>query len=138
MSDANEKTEEPTSKKIEDSRKKGQIARSKELSTALVLIASGVSFLLIGSQIAIALFEVTQRSFTLSRDETYDFTHMFQAWAFSIDTISMPVLLYMLIVTIAGIYGNIALGGLSNLANRNFISNDCCYFNNHYWLFVEF
>jgi flagellar biosynthetic protein FlhB len=30
MSDANEKTEEPTSKKIEDSRKKGQVARSKE------------------------------------------------------------------------------------------------------------
>jgi flagellar biosynthetic protein FlhB len=111
MSDANEKTEEPTSKKIEDSRKKGQIARSKELSTALVLIASGVSFLLIGSQIASAIFLVTQRMFTLSRDETYDFTHMFQAWGFAIDTISMPVLFYMLIVTIAGIYGNIALGG---------------------------
>jgi flagellar biosynthetic protein FlhB len=111
MSDANEKTEEPTSKKIEDSRKKGQIARSKELSTALVLIASGISFLLIGSQIASALFEVTQRTFTLSRDETYDFTHMFQAWGFAIKTISMPVLLYMVIVTIAGIYGNIALGG---------------------------
>ncbi|MFB1037112.1 MAG: EscU/YscU/HrcU family type III secretion system export apparatus switch protein, partial [Sinobacterium sp.] len=67
MSDANEKTEEPTSKKIADSRKKGQIARSKELSTALVLVSSGISFLLIGSQIASALFEVTQRTFTLSR-----------------------------------------------------------------------
>ena len=111
MSDANEKTEEPTSKKIADSRKKGQIARSKELSTALVLVSSGISFLLIGSQIASALFEVTQRTFTLSRDETYDFTHMFQAWGFAFETISMPVLLYMVIVTIAGIYGNIALGG---------------------------
>jgi flagellar biosynthetic protein FlhB len=111
MSDANEKTEEPTSKKIEDSRKKGQIARSKELSTALVLISSGISFLVIGSQIANALFKVAQRAFTLSRDETYDFIHMFQAWGFAFETISMPVLLYMLIVTIAGIYGNIALGG---------------------------
>jgi flagellar biosynthetic protein FlhB len=111
MSDANEKTEEPTSKKIEDSRKKGQIARSKELSTALVLISSGISFLVIGSQIANALFEVAQSAFTLSRDETYDFIHMFQAWGFAFETISMPVLLYMLIVTIAGIYGNVALGG---------------------------
>ncbi|GAC18758.1 flagellar biosynthesis protein FlhB [Paraglaciecola arctica] len=111
MSDANEKTEEPTAKKTEDSRKKGQIARSKELSTALVLIASGISFLVIGSQIASAVFEVAQRMFTLSRDETYDFTHMFQAWGFALDTISMPVLLYMMIVTIAGVYGNIALGG---------------------------
>ena len=111
MADSNEKTEEPTSKKIADSRRKGQIARSKELSTALVLVASAVAFLMIGSQIASALFEVTQRTFTLSRDETYDFNHMFQAWGFAIETISLPVLFYMMIVTVAGIYGNIALGG---------------------------
>jgi flagellar biosynthetic protein FlhB len=111
MSDANEKTEEPTSKKIEDSRKKGQIARSKELSTTLVLIASGISFLVMGSEIARAMYEVAQNMFTLSHDETYDYIHMFQAWGFAFNTISMPVLLYMLIVTIAGIYGNVALGG---------------------------
>jgi flagellar biosynthetic protein FlhB len=111
MSDANEKTEEPTSKKIEDSRKKGQVARSKDLSTTLVLIASGISFLVMGSEIAFAMFEVAKNMFTLSRDETYDFIHMFQAWGFAFKTISMPVLLYMLIVTIAGIYGNVALGG---------------------------
>lgn len=111
MSDANEKTEEPTSKKIQDSRKKGQIARSKELSTALVLIASAVSLLLFGSQIASAMFELSRRTFILSRDETYDFIHMFQAWGFAFELITAPVMLYMVIVTVAGIYGNIALGG---------------------------
>ncbi|MFT2091381.1 flagellar biosynthesis protein FlhB [Paraglaciecola sp. 2405UD69-4] len=111
MADANEKTEEPTAKKIEDSRKKGQIARSKELATTLVLVSSAVAFLMIGAQIASALFEVTRRTFTLSRDETYDLNHMFQAWGFAFETISFPVLFYMLIVTVAGVYGNIALGG---------------------------
>ena len=111
MSDANEKTEEPTAKKIDESRKKGQIARSKELSTALVLVASAISFILIGSQIAEAIFNVTKRMFTLSRDETYDYTHMFQAWGYAIESITWPVLSYMLIVTVAGVYGNIALGG---------------------------
>ncbi|MEP1869486.1 MAG: flagellar biosynthesis protein FlhB [Paraglaciecola sp.] len=111
MADANEKTEEPTSKKIEDSRKKGQVARSKELSTTLVLVASAIAFLMIGAQIASAVFEVTRRTFTLSRDETYDFKNMFQVWGFAIETISFPVLFYMLIVIVAGIYGNIALGG---------------------------
>ena len=33
-----EKTEEPTSKKREDARKKGQVARSQELNTAFVLL----------------------------------------------------------------------------------------------------
>lgn len=36
-----EKTEEPTSKKLEESKKKGQIARSKELGTMFVLIFFG-------------------------------------------------------------------------------------------------
>ncbi|MGJ8678747.1 flagellar biosynthesis protein FlhB [Paraglaciecola sp.] len=111
MADSNEKTEEPTAKKTADARKKGQIARSKELSTTLVLVFSAISFIFMGSEIASAIFEVTQRTFTLSRDETYDLTHMFQAWGYAFETISFPVLAYMVIVTIAGIYGNIALGG---------------------------
>lgn len=111
MSDAHEKTEEPTEKKLSEARRKGQIARSKELSTALVLVVSATAFLMIGGQIASAIFAVTQRTFTLSRDETYDFKHMFQAWGNAFETISWPVLFYMLIATAAGIYGNIALGG---------------------------
>ncbi|MFT4940900.1 MAG: flagellar biosynthetic protein FlhB [Paraglaciecola sp.] len=111
MSDANEKTEEPTAKKTSEARKKGQIARSKELSTVLVLVVSAITFIVIGAQIAEALYVVMRRTFTLSRDETYDFTHMFQAWGFAIETVSLPVLSYMVVVTVAGIYGNIALGG---------------------------
>ena len=111
MADSYEKTEEPTQKKIQDSRKKGQVARSRELSTALVLIASALSFLLMGSYIAEALFSVMQRTFTLSRDETYDTTHMFQAWGNAFSEVSMPVLFYMVIAMSAGIYGSIALGG---------------------------
>ena len=111
MADENEKTEDPTSKKQTDTRKKGQIARSRELSTALVLVSSGVALMFMGSYIAEAIYKMTQRTFILSRDETYDYNHMFQAWGYALQTISFPVLLFLIIVTIAGIYGNIALGG---------------------------
>lgn len=106
-----EKTEEPTGKKLEDARKKGQLARSKELSTTLVLIFSAVMFLLLGGGVAKAVYLMTQRMFTLSRDETYDTTHMFAAWGESLSAVSGPVLLYMIVAMIAGIYGSIALGG---------------------------
>ena len=33
-----EKTEEPTAKKLEDARKKGQVAKSKELPSAIMLL----------------------------------------------------------------------------------------------------
>ncbi|RDV25081.1 flagellar biosynthesis protein FlhB [Alteromonas aestuariivivens] len=111
MADAHEKTEDPTGKKLEDARKKGQLARSRELSTTLVLIVSGLMFLLIGGVIAKAVFEMTRRAFTLSRDETYDTTHMFSAWGESLLGVGGPVLLYMIVAMIAGIYGSIALGG---------------------------
>lgn len=111
MADAHEKTEDPTAKKKSQAKNKGQIARSRELSTTLVLVASAVAFLTMGNQIASALFTVTKRAFTLSKDETYDWNHMFQAWGFAIDTVSIPVLFYLIIVTIAGVYGSIALGG---------------------------
>lgn len=111
MADAHEKTEEPTSKKLEQAREKGQIARSRELSTTLVLIASAIALLLLGQSIGSALFSVMQRMFNLSRDETYDVNHMFQAWGSGMMEIAWPVLAYLIIVTIAGIYGSIALGG---------------------------
>lgn len=108
---AQEKTEEPTPKKIEDARKKGQIARSKELSTALVLLASAVGMITMGSYIATSMYKITQRSFTLSRDETYDLDHMFQLLEMSINESAGPLLAFMIIALIGGVYGSVAMGG---------------------------
>lgn len=109
--DSYEKTEEPTPKKLEDARKKGQIARSRELSTAFILLFSAASFFFVGSYIATAMYNITKRTFTLSRDETYDTVHMFQILGMSVQETSWPVILFMIIALIGGIYGNIALGG---------------------------
>lgn len=111
MADSYDKTEDPTSKRLSDARGKGQLARSRELSTTLVLIVSSLMLLLFGGFIAEALFKITGRVFTLSRDETYDTTHMFSAWGEALSIVSIPVLSYMVVVMIAGIYGSIALGG---------------------------
>ena len=111
--DSFEKTEEPTAKKLEDARKKGQIARSKELSTTLVLISSAVALLSIGSMLASAMYTVFRRSFILSRDETYDKDHMFQILDMSVSESSTPVLIFMVIALIGGFYGNIAMGGFN-------------------------
>ncbi|WP_416305766.1 flagellar biosynthesis protein FlhB [Neptunicella sp. SCSIO 80796] len=111
MADAHEKTEDPTSKRQSEAKDKGQIARSRELATTLVLIGSAAALLLLGKNIGIALYHVMQRAFTLSRDETYDFNHMFQILGSTVSEISVPVLFYMLVVFVAGMYGNIALGG---------------------------
>ncbi len=111
MSDAHDKTEEPTDKKLEDAAKKGQVARSKELSTALVLVISALIFMVMGGWLAQELYLMMSRTFTLSRDETYDITHMFSALGEGISAVGWPLLLYMIVSTIAGVYGSVALGG---------------------------
>ena len=111
MADAHEKTEDPTGKKLDQARQKGQIARSKELSTVLVLITSAFSFIFLGKEIGLALYRVMERAFTLSRDETYDMTHMAEVISSSISEVAFPVLSLMIILAVAGFYGNVALGG---------------------------
>ena len=67
-----EKTEEPTSKKLEESKKKGQIARSKELGTMFVLIFSAISLLMYGPEIGKGLYNVMGRTLSLNRNEAFD------------------------------------------------------------------
>lgn len=111
--DSFEKTEEPTPKKLEDARKKGQVARSKELATTLLLVVSAFALLSIGRYIASAMYQITERSFTLSRDETYDIQHMFQILDMSVSKSTWPLVAFMVIAMIGGIYGSIALGGFN-------------------------
>ncbi|MDP3316324.1 MAG: EscU/YscU/HrcU family type III secretion system export apparatus switch protein [Devosia sp.] len=46
-----DKTEEPTSKRLADAKKKGQIARSRELNTFAMLIASATFLLMQGQKL---------------------------------------------------------------------------------------
>lgn len=109
--DTSEKTEEPTAKRQEQARNKGQLARSRELSTTLVLIFSAVTLAIVGEQIAVAMVSIVENTFVLQRDETYDSHHMFQVLGFVIGEIAGPMLLFLIIVAVAGFYGSIALGG---------------------------
>jgi len=55
-SDSGEKTEEPTAKKLSDARKKGQIARSKDLGTMFVLVGAALAIMLLGSSLVEGLY----------------------------------------------------------------------------------
>ncbi len=62
-----EKTEEPTGKRLADAKKKGQIARSRELNTFVMLITSATLLLLTGEQIGHGLLEIMRSCFSLPR-----------------------------------------------------------------------
>jgi len=70
--DSGDKTEEPTAKRLADSRKKGQIPRSKELNTFVALMTAAVMLLFVGGSIGNGLGQIMQQQFSLSREVLFD------------------------------------------------------------------
>lgn len=67
-----DRTEDPTGKRLADSRKKGQVPRSKELSTFVTLIVSAALFVYMGRYMADQLLDMMRHQFQLSREVIFD------------------------------------------------------------------
>ncbi|MBI6704021.1 EscU/YscU/HrcU family type III secretion system export apparatus switch protein, partial [Pseudomonas viridiflava] len=67
-----DKTEEPTEKKVRDSRADGQIARSKELTTLVVMLMGSGGVLIFGGGIAQMMFELMRDNFSITRETLMD------------------------------------------------------------------
>ena len=67
-----DKSEEPTSKRLDESRKKGQIARSRELNTVVVTMTGIGGLLIYGADLGQTLLELMRGNFVLSRDVLLD------------------------------------------------------------------
>lgn len=60
---AQEKTEQPSPKRLKEAREKGQVARSKDFNATLILLFSGAGFLLFGRYLAEQLMAIMRQSF---------------------------------------------------------------------------
>ncbi|UJF21292.1 flagellar biosynthesis protein FlhB [Shewanella sp. OMA3-2] len=108
-----ERTEEPTSKRLEQAREKGQVARSKELGTAAVLLAASVGFAMTGPAIAKSLYSIMKQIFTMERDQIFDTNSMFRVWGVVGNELAWPLVSFIALLAFVSFLGNIALGGLS-------------------------
>jgi flagellar biosynthetic protein FlhB len=111
--DAQERTEQATPKRLEEARRKGQIPRSRDLSTAAVTLVGGAALYLLGGTITGQMAEMMRRGLALSRDEATDSTFMLPALSHAAADglwLSMPVLGA---ITLAAIIAPLALGGWS-------------------------
>jgi flagellar biosynthetic protein FlhB len=112
-SDSGEKTEEPTAKKLSDARKKGQIARSKDLGTMFVLVGSAVAIMLVGGMLTESLSLVMTRTFSLTREEVMDIHALYGVLRGTVTLLIAPLVWIFVIIMIAAFIGNTMLGGMS-------------------------
>jgi flagellar biosynthetic protein FlhB len=106
-----EKTEEPTQKKLDKAKEEGQVPRSKELNTLLVLIAGSAGMLIFGSlfyELGITLF---QKNFILSRAELFDENQMGIHLYRSGIEVAIATVPFFMVVLIAAFVGPMLMGG---------------------------
>ncbi len=106
-----DKSEDPTEKRLRESREKGQVARSKELNTLAVMLAGTGGLLLVGGNLANAMLEVMSTSFALKRDMIMDDRMMGMLFMFSGRLALEAMMPLLLVLLVASILGPIALGG---------------------------
>ena len=112
-SDSGEKTEEPTAKKLTDARKKGQIARSKDLGTMFVLVGSAFAMMLMGNSLVQALSGMMKRLFSLSQREAMDVHALTNVIKSGVSGVIFPMLAIFFIIILAAFIGNTMLGGMA-------------------------
>ena len=106
-----EKTEEPTPKRLKDAKEKGDIARSKELATTVSLLAAAFGALMLGDTAATVMMDMMSYNFALDRQAAFDPNLMFQHLGHSLKEGMMSVALFFLIMLVAAFIGPLGLGG---------------------------
>lgn len=107
-----ERTEQPTPKRLQDAKKKGQAARSRELNTTAVLLTGATTLLMFGAPIGRGMVEIMVRGLSPSRALAFDaplIPQVFGEMAFAILLLLLPL---FAAVMAAALIGPAMLGGL--------------------------
>ncbi|MGL5249682.1 MAG: flagellar biosynthesis protein FlhB [Enterovibrio sp.] len=108
-----ERTEEPTSRRLEQAKEKGQVARSKELASMLVLLGGVISLMWFGADLAKQMQAMMRAIFTLSREDVFDVARLGIIALNAVIEIAKPLAMVLALLFFVGILGATAVGGIS-------------------------
>ena len=111
--DGQEKTEQPTAKRLQDARRKGQVPRSRELNAMTVTLLGVVSLVAMSQSLGDSLLEMMSGRFVLTREEIFNPNSMLTHLGQGVGEIFFSLAPFFLVVVIAAIFSSIALGGIA-------------------------
>lgn len=109
--DGQEKSEEPTSKKLEDARKKGQVARSKELATMLIMMIASLWLLWLGPKMMVDFEHMMTIGFRLERDHAFDMKRAADLIFVQFEAALWLIFPFVVAMMVMAIVANILVGG---------------------------
>ncbi len=110
--ESQEKTEEPTPKKREQSKKKGQAPRSKEFSTSMILLTSSIALIVMGKDLGSGLSQLIQRGLVIDRKILYSGNEdIIIAVGSALGNMFDLIIPFMLVLLVAAIVTPMLIGG---------------------------
>ncbi|MCB1679679.1 MAG: flagellar biosynthesis protein FlhB [Halioglobus sp.] len=111
--DTNERTEQPTQRRKDEARKKGQIARSRELNTMLSLLFAVAAFMLLGSRVSGSFMQLVSGALEFDRQMAFDkraLVLQFESMTLACLGIFVP---FFAVMTAGALLGPLLMGGWS-------------------------
>lgn len=112
-SDGQEKSEEPTSKRMADSRKKGQVARSRELNTFMMMLFSALALWFMGEGLVSGLLDLMRADLTIDRSAIFDTKAMSKHLLDDLVTSLWMLAPFMALLAVVAIGSSVSLGGFN-------------------------
>ncbi|MDX1353394.1 MAG: flagellar biosynthesis protein FlhB [Thiomicrorhabdus sp.] len=109
--DGSEKSEEPTQKKLDDARDKGQIPRSKELTTLLITLSAAIFMLMYGGVMMQDFIELMTKGISFDRDIAFDTQKLFDLVIALVIKAIYLILPFILVMIFIALVSPILLGG---------------------------
>ncbi len=108
-----ERTEQPTERRLQEARKKGQIPRSKELNTMLSLLLASISLLAFGGYISQNLMQISVEGFSIPRELAFDAAQLPFQFMYMVSQALLALSPFMAIMLVSVFAGPLLMGGWS-------------------------
>lgn len=112
-SDGQERTEQATAKRQQEARQKGQVPRSRELSTVAALLAAALMFLMTGEKMMGALLAGMREGLNVSREQAFDVKLLASSFLNELTHALWAMMPFFMVLMVVGVVAGVALGGLS-------------------------
>ena len=108
-----ERTEQPTPRRMQQAREKGQTPTSRELNTMLMMLIAGASIMLIGPGIVEDFLQMFKQYLNISRENIFDITAMPVMLETAIIDALITLSPFFVLMILASVAGPLMMGGVT-------------------------
>ena len=108
-----ERTEQPTPRRLQQAREKGQVPTSRELNTMIMMLMSALGMLMVGPSVVSGFIDLFKSHLSISRAHIFDVTAMAAMLKDAILDALVSLTPFFIIMMIAAVAGSLMMGGVN-------------------------